>query len=79
MKPVLQVLKQTINDNGVMGSDNLRKLFTWVNAAYGLHPDLKIHIGGGMSFGYGLVHFNKSKQKVNTKSSTEAELVGIID
>ena len=32
-----------------------------------------------MSFGYGMVHFNPSKQKINTKSSTEAEVVGVSD
>ena len=30
-----------------------------------------------MSFGWGLIHGRSSKQKLNTKSSTEAELVGV--
>ena len=32
-----------------------------------------------MSFSYGLVHFKSSKQKLNTKSSTEEEVVGVSD
>ena len=32
-----------------------------------------------MSFGYGMVHFNQINQKLNTKSSTEAEVVGVSD
>ena len=32
-----------------------------------------------MSFGYGMVHCKSSKQKIKTKSSTEAEVVGISD
>ena len=35
----------------VMGSENLSQLFPWVDAEYGLHPDLKGHTGGGVSFG----------------------------
>ena len=32
-----------------------------------------------MSFGNGMVHFKYSKQKLNTKISTEAEVVGVSD
>ena len=35
------------------------------------------HTGGTMSFGFGIVHAKSSTQKLNTKSSTEAELVAV--
>ena len=35
--------------------------------------------GGCMSFCRGMVHGRSSKQKLNTKSSTESELVGLSD
>ena len=35
-----------------MEANNLSQLFTWVDAAYRVHPDIKGHTGGGMSFGY---------------------------
>ena len=62
-----------------MGKDKLRQLCKWVDAAYGVHPDLKSHTGGCMSFGYGIVHCKSSKKKLNTKSSTEAKVVGVSD
>jgi hypothetical protein len=34
------------------------------------------HTGGAMSFGTGIIHGKASKQKLNTKSSTETEVVG---
>ena len=37
---------------------------------------MRSHTGGAMSLGFGLIHGNSSKQKINIKSSTEAELVG---
>ena len=62
-----------------MGADSLSQLCTWVDAAYGVHPDLKIHTGGCISFVYGMVHCKSTKQKLNTKSSTEDKLVGVSD
>ena len=62
-----------------IGADSLEKLVTWVDAAYGVHQDMKSHTGGTMSFGRGVVLCKSSKQKLNTKSSTEAELVGASD
>ena len=35
------------------------------------------HTGGTISFGVGIVHGKASKQKINVKSSTEYELVGV--
>ena len=62
-----------------MGADNTGQLCTWVDSTYGVHPDLKIPTGMCMSFGYGMVHWNPSKQKLNKKISTEAKVVGMSD
>ncbi len=40
---------------------------------------MRSHTGGVMSMGLGIVHGKSSKQKLNTKSSTEAEVVGMSD
>ena len=62
-----------------MVADSLIQLYTWFDVAYGVHADLKIHTGGCIYFEYGMVNCNSSKQKLNTKSSTEAEEVGVSD
>ena len=50
----------------------------WVDAFYAVHPNMRSHTGGAMSFGRGIVHTSRSsKQKLNTKSSMEAELVAV--
>ena len=46
---------------------------------YGVHPDMKSHTGIFMSIGKGGGYTASRKQKLNTKSSTEAELVAIDD
>ena len=79
MRRVLQYLKHTIDDKMIMGADRLIQLCTWVDAAYGVHPDLKIHTGSCVSFGYGMVHYKSSNQNINTKSSTKETLDSVID
>ena len=48
----------------------------WADASYAVHKDGKSHTGGIMSFGKGTIMAISKKQKINTKSLTEAELVG---
>ena len=40
---------------------------------------MKSHTGGVMLLGKGVIYSCSTKQKLNTKSSTESELVGIDD
>ena len=79
LRRVLQFMYQTIHEKRVIGARNLHELFTWIDAAYGVHRDMRSHTGGAMSFGYGIVHYLSAKQKLNVKSSTEAEVVGMSD
>jgi hypothetical protein len=79
LKRVLEYLNGTLHFKYVLGADNLTKLRSWVDASYAVHPDMKSHTGGVMSFGLGGLVCKSSKQKLNTKSSTEAEVVGASD
>jgi hypothetical protein len=60
-----------------LGRENLNVVKWWVDASYGVHLDMRSHTGQAMSMGTGAVYSTSKKQKLNTKSSTEAELVGI--
>ena len=79
LRRLLQFLNQTIDDVRVVAADDLSSLFTWIDAAYAVHPNMRSHTGGTMSMGLGVLHCKSSKQKLNTKSSTEAEVVGTSD
>ena len=76
---VLDFLSNTLEDVRIIGADNLDNLYMWVDASYATHPNMRSHTGGAMSFGTGILHGKSSKQKSNTKSSTEAELVALSD
>jgi len=51
----------------------------WVDASNAVHPNMRSHTGATMTLGKGSPYSISSKQKINTVSSTEAELVGISD
>ena len=76
LRRAIAYIKCTIEDVRVIGASNLTDIYTWIDAAYGVNPDMKSQTGGAMSLGVGVLHAKSSKQKLNVKSSTEAELVG---
>jgi hypothetical protein len=47
-------------------------LFAYVDASYGVHPDGKSHTGVAMMLGQGCFYVQSAKQKLVSKSSTEA-------
>ena len=57
--------------------DSLSKIRWYVDASYGVHPDCRSHTGATMTLGSGSVISKSTKQKLNTRSSTEAELVDV--
>ena len=79
LRRILQYIKGLLDMYRIIGADDLSKMMTWVDASYAVHRDMKSHTGGVISFGTGAVMSKSTKQKLNTKSSTEAELVGASD
>jgi len=51
----------------------------WVDSSYTVHPDMKSHTGIYMTLGKGATYTGSCKQRLNTKSSTEAKLVAVDD
>jgi hypothetical protein len=50
-------------------------LMWYVNASFAVHPNMRSHTGGGLIMGRGLPIVSSTKQKLNTRSSTESELL----
>jgi hypothetical protein len=79
LRRLLMDVRGSLDEFLVLGADDLTVMNTWVDASYAVHKDFKSHTGGAVSFGRGAVMCKSAKQKLNTKSSTEAELVGASD
>jgi len=55
---------------------NFSQIEIYTDASHATHLDMRGHTGGCIVMGDGVLHCRSSKQKINTKSSTESELVG---
>ncbi|KAL7569097.1 hypothetical protein ACA910_016932 [Epithemia clementina (nom. ined.)] len=79
LKGLLQYLVSTCDLELVLGADNFPSIHTWVDASYAVHEDMCSHTGGITLLGHGGIMCKSMKQKINTKSSTEAEVMGVSD
>jgi hypothetical protein len=59
--------------------DNIGVVKWFIDASFAVHPDFRSHTGAVMTMGQGGMIVMSKKQKLNTKSSTESELVGVDD
>jgi len=75
----IRYLRRTKHYPLTLEANSMSSIQWWVDASYGVHPDLRSHTGGTMSLGKGSVYSSSIRQKINTRSSTEAELVGVND
>ena len=76
---LMRHLKATQEVVKTLEATNMGIVQWWADAAFAVHKDMKSHTGGVMTLGKGAVQSISQKQKLNTKSSTEAELVGADD
>jgi hypothetical protein len=60
-------------------ADNVHVIKWWVNSSFEVHRDMRSHTGETFSLGKGSPYSTLTRQKLNTKSSTEAELVAVDD
>ena len=78
---VMRYLRETIFLPLVIGWDGTGNFYWSVDASFAVHNDMKSHTGGVLTLGLGsgaLIAMS-TKQKLNTTSSTEAELVAVSD
>ena len=58
---------------------NVRQINWYVDSSFGVHRNMRSHTGAIMTLGKGAVIADSTKQKINNRSSTEAELVAVDD
>ena len=78
LQRVMKYLNGTSQQTMVLAPRN-KNLEAYVDASFGCHPDGKSHTGLVVTLGGCTVQCMSSKQKLVTRDSTEAELVGVSD
>jgi len=76
---VIKYIRHTRDLGIVLEADKMLAVLAYVDSSYGVHNDLRSHTGVVIGLGNGPVYAKSSTQKINTKSSTESELVGLSD
>ena len=79
MKKLIQLLKYingTKREKLTLSADNLHVMKWYVDSSFAVHPDFKSHTGATMMMGGETPISLSRKQRLNTRSSNEAELVG---
>ena len=76
---MISYLKGTSKLVLTLEADKINVLKWYIDASYSVHNDMKGHTGGAMTMGKGAIYNRSTKQKINTKSSTETEIVGVDD
>jgi hypothetical protein len=76
---VLRYLNATSEMGMVLEGAKDLCVLAYIDASFAVHHDFKSRTGGVLSIGKGAIWFCSSKQKLVSKSSTEAELIGLSD
>ena len=79
LRRMMRFFHCTLKEKICFGATSIDEIVTWVDTSYSVHHDINIHTGCMVSVGLGITHCRSSKQIFNTKSSTEAEIVGASD
>ena len=75
----MKYIQGTIGLPLILSIDKSGNIKWYVDALFAVHKDMRIHTGGFVTMGTGGAYVQSSKKKLNTKSSTEAKLVGVDD
>jgi len=79
MLRVLGYLRGTIDLDLTITCKDLSVLYWYIDGSYAVHKDMKGHRGSVWMIGDNVVLSKSNKQKINTRSYTEAELIVVDD
>ncbi len=79
LKRLLKYVNGTMYLPLTLEASDLNFIRWWVDASFAVHPDFWSHSGAVMMLGKGMIMGGSRKQKINTRSSTEAEIIGVDD
>ena len=79
LKLVLKYLNGTSFLKLSLFAESMTNIHWYVDASHQTHNNCRGHTGAPFTFGCGATISSSNKQKLNTKSSTETEIVGLYD
>ena len=68
LKRGLKYVKNSIKDKIMIGAKILYYLYTWIDAAYAVHNNMRGNTEGSILMGYGIVYRKYLTQKINVRA-----------
>jgi hypothetical protein len=75
----IRYLRGTKDMGLTLGTSTPLEVIAYTDASFAVHPNMVSHTGATVTLGGGPIFARSTKQRLNTKSSTESELVGLSD
>ena len=76
---VLEYLKGTPEEFLTLSMKDTKMIKWWVDVSYAVHGNMRSHTWGVMPMWKGALYYTYHKQKINTKISTEEDLMDADD
>ena len=76
---VMMYLQGTAGLPLIIGVDDTSNVRWYIDGSFTVHNDMRGHTGISMTMGKGSVYSSSRKQKLNSKSSSETEVIGVDD
>ena len=77
LKKILFFLKRSLKDVLTFKVGDKQIIHWYVDASFAVHDNFKSHSGACMKLGQGMISNHSTKQKSNSRSSTEPEKIGV--
>ncbi len=74
---LVEYLRSTRELPLILAANGTGVLRWYVDALFAVHPNMRGHTGGAMTMGTGFSLDKSTKHKLNTRSSTESEIVAV--
>ena len=77
LKRLIGHIRATIGVPFILKMDDSGRMLLMIDGSFAVHEDMKGHTGMTTTMGKGAILSSSSKQKINTRSSTESEVVAV--
>ena len=79
LERVVKYLRGTEKMGIILEADKILNIVAYIDASHAVHDNHRSHSGTIITLGKGPIYQKSSSQKINTKSSTESEIVALSD
>ena len=74
---IIRYIREMQVMNLTLEAESMGTILWWINAAYSVNLDLKVHSGGMILLKESVADSKSSRHRINSRSSTESDIIGL--